>query len=213
MAARRAKLLRSHRVRRGGGGAQVIHNPQRTVLSVFLIPYDVAGMPPLSRTFLRQRTVVISDQDGTPDRLRHAVHVSFVCTRSAHVYLQHAVRVAFYPRIMDSAERTSVVEEGPGQPRFASLSPDDALDLHHRRAMRKTGHGARSEPATSPRREAPAIRPPDDVATIADSLNLSLGGPPRARTNEGEPTSPRPGQCHPPEAVGRAGRASSRTER
>jgi hypothetical protein len=75
----------------------MVKNPSKSVVKVFLIPYDLREMPPSTRTFLRQKSFVetssqsqTSSTDGTTPAavegpnggrgpLRYAVHLQFAC--------------------------------------------------------------------------------------------------------------------------------------
>jgi hypothetical protein len=74
----------------------MIRNPTKSVVKVFLIPYDFRDMPIDTRTFIRQKTIIcprapsqeqphdVLDKDemhsgSRAGLLRHAIHLSFVC--------------------------------------------------------------------------------------------------------------------------------------
>ncbi|KAK9389204.1 hypothetical protein V1515DRAFT_342734 [Lipomyces mesembrius] len=80
----------------------VISNPHRTAIKLFLIPYDLRDMPVGSRTFLRQKTVVIEEGTGSKGSLRQAVHLHVVCPGEGKYYLFKTVRVVFENRALDA---------------------------------------------------------------------------------------------------------------
>ncbi|KAG0046970.1 hypothetical protein BGZ83_007879 [Gryganskiella cystojenkinii] len=106
------------------GQVQVmIKNPNKTVVKVFLVPYDFTDMPPGSKTFLRQKhystgpgmgpssTTANSQSGGT---LRYAIHLQFCCPAPGYVYLYRSIRVVFANRVPDGKESLRVVLEGLG---------------------------------------------------------------------------------------------------
>ncbi|KAK9316518.1 hypothetical protein V1522DRAFT_400431 [Lipomyces starkeyi] len=80
----------------------VISNPHRTAIKLFLIPYDLRDMPVGSRTFLRQKTVVMEEGTGSKGSLRQAVHLHVVCPGEKKYYLSKTVRVVFENRALDA---------------------------------------------------------------------------------------------------------------
>ncbi|KAF9127267.1 hypothetical protein BGW39_005989 [Mortierella sp. 14UC] len=107
------------------GQVQVmIKNPNKTVVKVFLVPYDFTDMPSGTKTFLRQKyystgagmgpvssTVGSSGSSGT---LRYAIHLQFCCPAPGYVYLYRSIRVVFANRVPDGKESLRVVLEGLG---------------------------------------------------------------------------------------------------
>ncbi|KAG0368883.1 hypothetical protein BGX24_002661 [Mortierella sp. AD032] len=107
------------------GQVQVmIKNPNKTVVKVFLVPYDFTDMPQGTKTFLRQKyystcagmgpvpsTVGSSGSNGT---LRYAIHLQFCCPAPGYVYLYRSIRVVFANRVPDGKESLRVVLEGLG---------------------------------------------------------------------------------------------------
>ncbi|KAK9458308.1 hypothetical protein V1511DRAFT_492287 [Dipodascopsis uninucleata] len=85
----------------------VISNPHRTAINLFLIPYDLRNMPAGTRTFLRQKTMVVSGSDDSTHSnlkgsLRQAVHIHVVCTEPGKFYLFRNVRLVFENRAIDA---------------------------------------------------------------------------------------------------------------
>ncbi|KAI1315055.1 hypothetical protein EDD11_001348 [Mortierella claussenii] len=107
------------------GQVQVmIKNPNKTVVKVFLVPYDFTDMPPGTKTFLRQKyystsagmgamssTALSNNGSGT---LRYAIHLQFCCPAPGYVYLYRSIRVVFANRVPDGKESLRVVLEGLG---------------------------------------------------------------------------------------------------
>lgn len=105
------------------GQVQVmIKNPNKTVVKVFLVPYDFTDMPSGTKTFLRQKyystgagmgpvSSTVSSNSGT---LRYAIHLQFCCPAPGYVYLYRSIRVVFANRVPDGKESLRVVLEGLG---------------------------------------------------------------------------------------------------
>ena len=71
---------------------QTLFNPNKTVVKMFVVMYDLSDMPPNSQTFLRQRTVYmptgknLKGEKVTKDHLetflRYLIHLRYVdCNR------------------------------------------------------------------------------------------------------------------------------------
>ncbi|KAK9375058.1 uncharacterized protein V1513DRAFT_443591 [Lipomyces chichibuensis] len=80
----------------------VISNPHRTAIKLFLIPYDLRDMPVGSRTFLRQKTVVMEEGTGSKGSLRQAAHLHVVSPGEGKYYLSKTIRVVFENRALDA---------------------------------------------------------------------------------------------------------------
>ncbi|KAG0278921.1 hypothetical protein BGZ96_002148 [Linnemannia gamsii] len=105
------------------GQVQVmIKNPNKTVVKVYLVPYDFTDMPSGTKTFLRQKyystgagmgpvSSTVSSNSGT---LRYAIHLQFCCPAPGYVYLYRSIRVVFANRVPDGKESLRVVLEGLG---------------------------------------------------------------------------------------------------
>ncbi|KAF9099041.1 hypothetical protein BGX23_004283 [Mortierella sp. AD031] len=104
------------------GQVQVmIKNPNKTVVKVFLVPYDFTDMPSGTKTFLRQKyystgagmgpTSLTVNSGGT---LRYAIHLQFCSPAPGYVYLYRSIRVVFANRVPDGKESLRVVLEGLG---------------------------------------------------------------------------------------------------
>ncbi|KAF9928704.1 hypothetical protein FBU30_002175 [Linnemannia zychae] len=105
------------------GQVQVmIKNPNKTVVKVFLVPYDFTDMPPGTKTFLRQKYYstgtgigpVSSNVGNSSGTLRYAIHLQFCCPAPGYVYLYRSIRVVFANRVPDGKESLRVVLEGLG---------------------------------------------------------------------------------------------------
>jgi len=69
-------------------GFQTLFNPNKTVVKMFVVVYDLSDMPPNSQTFLRQRTLYMpvkgspSDSPNFMVYLRYLIHLRFVSSFS-----------------------------------------------------------------------------------------------------------------------------------
>ncbi|KAF8943169.1 hypothetical protein BGZ47_005715 [Haplosporangium gracile] len=104
------------------GQVQVmIKNPNKTVVKVFLVPYDFTDMPSGTKTFLRQKYYStgagmgsVSSTVSSSGTLRYAIHLQFCCPAPGYVYLYRSIRVVFANRVPDGKESLRVVLEGLG---------------------------------------------------------------------------------------------------
>ncbi|KAK5823207.1 chromosome segregation during meiosis-domain-containing protein, partial [Linnemannia elongata] len=102
------------------GQVQVmIKNPNKTVVKVFLVPYDFTDMPSGTKTFLRQKYYStgagmgpVSSTVSSSGTLRYAIHLQFCCPAPGYVYLYRSIRVVFANRVPDGKESLRVVLEG-----------------------------------------------------------------------------------------------------
>lgn len=109
-------------------------------MKVFVVKYDLADMPPRSKTFIRQRYVaqvchaaavvrprtcanpiVCSKQRDGMCQLKYAVHLQFASSRRRSIYLHTDIRVVFSHRIDET--HLDIACSVP-EPRYAPL-PDD----------------------------------------------------------------------------------------
>jgi len=72
---------------------QTLFNPNKTVVKMFVVVYDLSDMPPNSQTFLRQRTLYMpvkgspSDSPNFMVYLRYLIHLRLVsCYASYCIY-------------------------------------------------------------------------------------------------------------------------------
>ena len=56
---------------------QTLFNPNKTVIKMFVVMYDLSDMPPQCQTFLRQRTVYmpVEENSSQPSYLRYLIHL------------------------------------------------------------------------------------------------------------------------------------------
>jgi hypothetical protein len=133
----------------------IIKNQNKTAVKLFLIPYDLAGMEPGTKTFIRQRsysagpmieTEIPATKDAPttgPDRptLRYLVHLHICCPSKGRFYLYRSIRVVFANRVPDGKERLRNEVTCP-DPRFTPYKPV--------RAMHPPGHPGSATSTISP---------------------------------------------------------------
>lgn len=98
----------------------VIKNPNKTAVKLFLVPYDLCDMPAGTKTFLRQKSFGLPDDQEEGGKLRYAIHLQVCCSEKNHLYLFKHIRVVFSNRA--SSEKLRVVCEDPGVPKYLPLS-------------------------------------------------------------------------------------------
>ena len=133
----------------GKGQLQIIlKNPNKTAVKLFLIPYDLDGMQPGQKTFLRQRSysagpiidmplearknlgtdrpeAALCNSDDPKDRpvLRYLIHLNICCPAKGRFFLYKSIRVVFANRVPDGKEKLRQEVQVP-DPKFTSWRPD-----------------------------------------------------------------------------------------
>ncbi|KAI0140082.1 hypothetical protein F4776DRAFT_615407 [Hypoxylon sp. NC0597] len=139
----------SYRIPEKGQIQIIIKNPNKTAVKLFLVPYDLAGMEPGTKTFIRQRSYsagpIIENMpettdNGTADRpiLRYLAHLHICCPSRGRYYLYKSIRVVFANRVPDGKERLRNEITLP-EPRFTSYKP---IRVMHPPISGGTGPGA-----------------------------------------------------------------------
>ena len=115
----------------------IIKNQNKTAVKLYLVPYDLAGMEPGTKTFIRQRSYSagpiieansIPDAKETPagaaDRptLRYLIHLHICSPSKGRYYLYKSIRVVFANRVPDGKERLRNEVTYP-DPRFTPYKP------------------------------------------------------------------------------------------
>lgn len=135
----------SYRIPEKGQLQIIIKNPNKTAVKLFLVPYDLAGMEPGTKTFIRQRSysagpIIDSALSSTAqtratnslDRptLRYLVHLHICCPSRGRFYLYKSIRVVFANRVPDGKEKLQNEISLP-EPRFSVYKPgrDSSLGL------------------------------------------------------------------------------------
>lgn len=152
------RLGGAYRVPKQGQLQIIIKNPNATAVKLFLVPYDLDGMPANTKTFVRQRSfssgVIVEEAFGqtgtkvsTTDPfeaktiLRYLIHVKFCCPSKNRFYLYDDIRVVFANRVPDGKEKLRNEIQLP-EPKFTSWKPDTIIPRHQsdRDAQETPGH-------------------------------------------------------------------------
>ncbi|KAH8160795.1 hypothetical protein CIB48_g7452 [Xylaria polymorpha] len=139
----------SYRIPEKGQIQIIIKNPNKTAVKLFLVPYDLAGMEPGTKTFVRQRSYsngpIIDNMpdlkgNSSADRpiLRYLVHLHICCLSRGRFYLYKNIRVVFANRVPDGKEKLQNEITLP-EPRF---TPYKAIRVLHPPSISGTGPGA-----------------------------------------------------------------------
>ena len=129
----------AYRVPQKGQLQVIIKNPNKTAVKLFLVPYDLEGMLPGMKTFVRQRSystgpileatteekqaaIAALDPLSAKDILRYLIHLKFCCTGKGRFYLYDDIRVVFANRLPDGKEKLRNEVQLP-EPRFSPHKP------------------------------------------------------------------------------------------
>ncbi|KIW49309.1 hypothetical protein PV05_11002 [Exophiala xenobiotica] len=129
----------AYRVPQKGQLQIIIKNPNKTAVKLFLVPYDLNGMLPGTKTFVRQRSftsgpivesaitddkVSLASRDplSNKDILRYLIHLKFCSTGKGRFYLYDNIRVVFANRVPDGKEGLRNEVQLP-EPRFSPYKP------------------------------------------------------------------------------------------
>ncbi|KAJ2999179.1 hypothetical protein NUW58_g97 [Xylaria curta] len=152
----------SYRIPEKGQIQIIIKNPNKTAVKLFLVPYDLAGMEPGTKTFVRQRSysngpiidnMPDSKGNSSMDRpiLRYLVHLHICCPARGRFYLYKNIRVVFANRVPDGKEKLQNEITLP-EPRF---TPYKAIRVHHPPSSSGAGPSASLAADAAFRRRAP----------------------------------------------------------
>ncbi|OAA54020.1 hypothetical protein ISF_08500 [Cordyceps fumosorosea ARSEF 2679] len=126
----------SYRIPEKGQIQIVVKNQNKTAVKLFLVPYDLTGMPPGTKTFIRQRSYShgpiidnlpsLSTQASTSpaDRptLRYLVHLHVCSPSRGRFYLYKSIRIVFANRVPEGKEKLRNETTLP-EPRFTPYRP------------------------------------------------------------------------------------------
>lgn len=114
---------------------QTLFNPNKTVVKMFVVVYDLRGMPANHQTFLRQRTFSVpvkqemkrsinkENVQHTAQLLRYLIHLRFQSSKSGKIYLHRDVRLLFSRKSMEvdsgAAYELKSYTESPTNPQFS----------------------------------------------------------------------------------------------
>ncbi|XP_006168799.1 protein FAM214A isoform X2 [Tupaia chinensis] len=127
---------RGYRVPPSGTIQVTLFNPNKTVVKMFVVIYDLRDMPANHQTFLRQRTFSVPVKQDmkrsvhreniqhTEERLlRYLIHLRFQSSKSGKIYLHRDVRLLFSRKSMEvdsgAAYELKSYTESPTNPQFS----------------------------------------------------------------------------------------------
>ncbi|XP_051580396.1 protein FAM214A-like isoform X1 [Myxocyprinus asiaticus] len=127
---------RGYRVPPSGTIQVTLFNPNKTVVKMFVVMYDLREMPASHQTFLRQRTFSVpvkrefngQNNKKTPvlgqgRTLRYLVHLRFQSSKSGKIYLHRDIRLLFSRKSMEvdsgAAYELKSFTESPANPPFS----------------------------------------------------------------------------------------------
>ncbi|XP_008827998.1 protein FAM214A isoform X2 [Nannospalax galili] len=126
---------RGYRVPPSGTIQVTLFNPNKTVVKMFVVTYDLRDMPANHQTFLRQRTFSVpvkqemkrsinkENIQHTERLLRYLIHLRFQSSKSGKIYLHRDVRLLFSRKSMEvdsgAAYELKSYTELPTNPQFS----------------------------------------------------------------------------------------------
>ncbi|KAJ8417120.1 hypothetical protein AAFF_G00283470 [Aldrovandia affinis] len=127
---------RGYRIPPSGTIQVTLFNPNKTVVKMFVVVYDLREMPASHQTFLRQRTFSVPvrrDANRHTDRkslplsqertLRYLIHLRFQSSKSGKIYLHRDIRLLFSRKSMEvdsgAAYELKSFTESPANPPFS----------------------------------------------------------------------------------------------
>ncbi|XP_062439797.1 atos homolog protein A isoform X2 [Rhea pennata] len=127
---------RGYRVPPSGTIQVTLFNPNKTVVKMFVVIYDLREMPANHQTFLRQRTFSVpvrreikrtvnkeNTQQAEERLLRYLIHLRFQSSKSGKIYLHRDVRLLFSRKSMEvdsgAAYELKSYTESPTNPQFS----------------------------------------------------------------------------------------------
>lgn len=126
----------SYRIPEKGQIQIIVKNQNKTAVKLFLVPYDLTGMPPGTKTFIRQRSYshgpIIDNLPnlsasaaavamGRPT-LRYLVHLHICSPSKGRFYLYKSIRIVFANRVPEGKEKLRNETTWP-EPRFTPYKP------------------------------------------------------------------------------------------
>ncbi|KAM3479610.1 hypothetical protein MY5147_001665 [Beauveria neobassiana] len=147
----------SYRIPEKGQIQIVVKNQNKTAVKLFLVPYDLAGMPPGTKTFIRQRSYSQGPIiDNLPNlatfslpaaaataalarpTLRYLVHLHVCSPGRGRFYLYKSIRIVFANRVPEGKEKLRIETTLP-EPRFTPYKP--IRQMHHHSSAISSPYG------------------------------------------------------------------------
>ncbi|KAH6607620.1 hypothetical protein Trco_003933 [Trichoderma cornu-damae] len=122
----------SYRIPETGQIQIILKNQNKTAVKLFLVPYDLTGMVPGTKTFIRQRSYSagpiidnlpsMSQADADRPVLRYLIHLHICSPSKGRFYLYKSIRIVFANRVPDGKEKLRNETTWP-EPRFSPYKP------------------------------------------------------------------------------------------
>ena len=120
---------RGYRIPNKGTIQVTLFNPNKTVVKMFVVMYDLSDMPGNHQTFLRQRTVYVPSGNPNDSKLksylRYLIHLRFSTSKTAKMYLHTNIKLIFArnkseidPR-MGGRYEYKTFTESPNNPKYS----------------------------------------------------------------------------------------------
>jgi len=180
----------SYRIPEKGRIQIVIKNQNKTAVKLYLVPYDLSGMEPGTKTFIRQRSYSAGPIiDGLPQEtattaaderpvLRYLVHLHICSPSKGRFYLYKNIRLVFANRVPDGKVKLRNETTWP-EPRFSPYKP---IRVMHPPVTASTSRSAAMLAAEKAFRRRSAGYPysfaPPIFSSHADDHHASFSRPP-----------------------------------
>lgn len=194
----KAAIGGAYRVPQQGQVQIILKNPENTAVKLFLVPYDLEGMLPDTKTFVRQRSFstgpimenLLSDkpiQDPLSSKhvLRYLIHLKFCCLGKGRFYLYDNIRVVFANRVPDGKEKLKNEIQLP-EPRFTAM----ALSNSQPPSRRQSGVDFAQSPGSM--LGSPQLDVLDGFAAGSSSLSFSPASVPFTMEHSARRHAPEP---------------------
>ncbi|XP_067653536.1 atos homolog protein A-like [Haliotis asinina] len=117
---------RGYHIPKKGTLQVTLFNPNKTVVKMFVVMYDLREMPANCRTFLRQRTLYmpVDPDSDEPAYLRYLIHLRFASSKTGKIHLHTDIRLIFARDKFEFDNKVAQYElrsfnEGPRNPKFS----------------------------------------------------------------------------------------------
>ncbi|XP_022088473.1 protein FAM214A-like isoform X3 [Acanthaster planci] len=119
---------RGYHIPKVGTIQATLFNPNKTVVKMFVMRYNLSDMPPNCQTFARQRIYYMPSNaqlaDDCEKELRYLIHIRFQSSKSGKIYLHTDIRMIFARHSPDLESALGTYElrsftETPTNPRFS----------------------------------------------------------------------------------------------
>ena len=186
----------SYRIPQQGQLQILIKSPNKTAVKLFLVPYDLSGMKPGTKTFVRQRSystgpIVEKPLSSKPSSetetgqkstvtngkpsLRYLIQLNICCPSKGRFYLHKSIQVVFANRVPDNKESLRIEVLWP-EPRFSPYkAASDSASLAPRTPERLVENAQRRRSYGGPMAISDGILPVHGFAVPGAPSHLANG--------------------------------------